>query len=67
MFPEGQLNSEWNYEAIVSPKIQAKNYKDFCLPSYKLPGQKIEISVTIAGLVLQFEMSVQQKSTANNL
>jgi hypothetical protein len=27
---KGQLNSEWIYEVIVSPKIQTKNYKDFC-------------------------------------
>ena len=27
----GQLNSEWIYEVIVSPKMPAKNYKDFCL------------------------------------
>ena len=25
---KGQLNSEWIYEVIVSPKMQ--NYKDFC-------------------------------------
>ena len=29
-FVKGQLNSEWIYEVIVSPKMQAKNYKDFC-------------------------------------
>ena len=28
---KGQLNSEWIYEVIVSPKMQTKNYKDFCL------------------------------------
>ena len=27
---KGQLNSEWNNEVIVSPKIPAKNYQDFC-------------------------------------
>ena len=27
---KGQFNSEWNYEIIVSPKMQTKNYKDFC-------------------------------------
>ena len=27
--PKGQLNSEWVYEVIVSPKMQTKNYKDF--------------------------------------
>ena len=26
---KGQLNSEWIYEVIVSPKMQTKNYKDF--------------------------------------
>ena len=26
----GQLNSDWIYEVIVSPKMQTKNYKDFC-------------------------------------
>ena len=25
-----QLNSEWIYEVIVSPKMQTKNYKNFC-------------------------------------
>ena len=27
---KGQLNSEWIYEVIVSPKMQTKNYKNFC-------------------------------------
>ena len=27
---KGQLNSEWIYVVIVSPKMQIKNYKDFC-------------------------------------
>ena len=27
---KGQLNSEWIYEVIVSPKVPIKNYKDFC-------------------------------------
>ena len=27
---KGQLDSEWIYEFIVSPKMQTKNYKDFC-------------------------------------
>ena len=27
---KGQLNSEWIDEVIVSPKMQTKNYKDFC-------------------------------------
>ena len=27
---KGQLNSEWIYEVIISPKMQTKNYKDFC-------------------------------------
>ena len=27
---KGQLNSEWIYEVIVSPKMQTKKYKDFC-------------------------------------
>ena len=25
----GQLNSEWIYEVLISPKKQTKNYKDF--------------------------------------
>ena len=29
---KGQLNSEWIYEVIVSPKMQP-NYKDFALPN----------------------------------
>ena len=28
--PKGQLNSEWIYEVIISPKMKIKNYKDFC-------------------------------------
>ena len=27
---KGQLNSEWIYEVIFSPKMPAKNFKDFC-------------------------------------
>ena len=27
---KGQLNSEWIYEVIISPKMPTKNYKDFC-------------------------------------
>ena len=27
---KGQLNSEWIYEVIISPKMLIKNYKDFC-------------------------------------
>ena len=27
---KGQLNSEWIYEVIVSPKMPTKNFKDFC-------------------------------------
>ena len=27
---KGQLNSEWIYEVIDSPKIATKNYQDFC-------------------------------------
>ena len=26
---KGQLNSEWIYEVIVSPKVPTKNFKDF--------------------------------------
>ena len=26
---KGQLNSEWIYEVIISPKIHTKNYRDF--------------------------------------
>ena len=27
---KGQLDSEWIYEVIVSPKMPTKNYQDFC-------------------------------------
>ena len=27
---KGQLNSEWIYEVIVSPKMSTKKFKDFC-------------------------------------
>ena len=30
---KGQLNSEWIYEVIVSPKMPTKNLKDFCTGS----------------------------------
>ena len=30
---KGQLNSEWTYEVIVSPKMPTKNHQDFCLGS----------------------------------
>ena len=33
---KGQLNSEWIYEVIVSPKVPTKNCKDFC------PGSLLE-------------------------
>ena len=33
---KGQLNSEWIYEVIVSPKIPTHNLKDFC------PGSLLE-------------------------
>ena len=33
---KGQLNSEWIYEVIVSPKMPTKNLKDFC------PGSLLE-------------------------
>ena len=36
MVTKGQLNSEWIYEVIVSPKIPPKNYSDFC------PGSLLE-------------------------
>ena len=36
--PKGQLNSEWIYEVIVSPKMPTKKLKDFCPGS--LLGQK---------------------------
>ena len=41
--PKGQLNSEWIYEVIVSPKIPTKNCRDFC-PKSLLQGLA-EISV----------------------
>ena len=33
---KGQLDSEWIYEVIVSPKMPTKNYQDFC------PGSLLE-------------------------
>ena len=33
---KGQLNSEWIYEVIISPKMPTKNLKDFC------PGSLLE-------------------------
>ena len=35
-FAKGQLNSEWSYEIIISPKMPKKNYKDIC------PGSLLE-------------------------
>ena len=38
---KGQLNSEWIYEVIISPKIPTKNYRDFCPGSKQgRPGQR---------------------------
>ena len=33
---KGQLDSEWIYEVIVSPKMPTKNYQDLC------PGSLLE-------------------------
>ena len=38
---KGQLNSEWIYEVIISPKMPTKNLKDFCLRS--LLEDRVEI------------------------
>ena len=35
---KGQLNSEWIYEVIVSPKMPTKIFKDFCPGSLLLQG-----------------------------
>ena len=35
-FGKGQENSEWIYEAIVSPKMPTKIFKNFC------PGSLVE-------------------------
>ena len=37
---KGQLNSEWIYEVIISPKMPTKNLKDFCPGSLLLLWQK---------------------------
>ena len=37
---KGQLNLEWTYKVIISPKSQSKNLRISALPSNKLPGQK---------------------------
>ena len=46
---KGQLNSEWIYEVIVSPKIPTKNYQDFC-PGSLLEG-RAEILVFLVGIL----------------
>ena len=38
-----QLNSEWIHEVIVFPKIQTKNYKDFCPRSLSEGRAKIPV------------------------
>ena len=38
---KGQLNSEWIYDNIVSPKIPTKNFKDVC------PGTLLKVLVGI--------------------
>ena len=43
-YDKGQLNSDWIYEVIVSPKMPTKNYEDFC-PESLLEG-RAEISET---------------------
>ena len=47
---KGQLNLEWIYEVIVSPKMPTKNFPDFC-PT--LSGQKSgKILVGILGQMM---------------
>ena len=43
LFTKGQLNSEWIYEVIISPKMPTKNLKDFCPGS--LLDDRAEIQV----------------------
>ena len=38
LFIKGQLNSEWIYEVIVSPKMPTKHFSDFC-PGGLLEGR----------------------------
>ena len=47
---KGQLNSEWIYEVIISPKMPTKNYKDFCPVS--LLEDRAEIFVEGSRLML---------------
>ena len=43
---KGQLNSEWIYEGIISPKIVTKNYRDFCTGSLLEGRAKISVTMT---------------------
>ena len=44
---KGQLDSEWIYEVIISPKIPTKNYQDFC------PGSLLEGRAEILAIFLE--------------
>ena len=48
---KGQLNSEWIYEVIVSPKIPTQNYRDFCPGSLggRVGQKSLEFLVEILG------------------
>ena len=52
---KGQLNSEWIYEVIVSPKMPTKNQGFLPYPLNKLPGQKsLKYLVGILGETMTF-------------
>ena len=53
MNPKGQIKSEWIYEVIVTPKMQTKNYKDFC------PSKQTRI---IAKQTAYFHQKITKKS-----
>ena len=42
---KGQLNSEWIYEFIVSPKMPTKNFPDFCPGSLWQKSGKILVGI----------------------
>ena len=47
---KGQLNSEWIYDVIVSPKMPTKNFKDFCPGSF-FRGGRAEIFKILVGIL----------------
>ena len=64
---EGQWNSEWIYEVIISPKIPTKYYRDFCR------GSLLEANLVTITLLWQclrkipYQIKVDEEGAQNSL